>query len=91
MKKGMSFWDILAWIILGLILLWLILKVAGIINTPVFIEYAPYFGAAYIAGWAMHKLDSVSDDVKSLKKFANATANEINNIKSNCSKNHSNA
>lgn len=87
----MSFWDILAWVVLVLILLWLILKVTGVINTPVLIEYAPYFGAAYIAGWAMHKLDSVSDDVKSLKNFASATSREINNIKSNCYRNHLNA
>ena len=88
-KRGLDFWDILAWIILGLILLWIILKMLGVINTPVLIAYAPYFGAAYIAGWAMHKLDSVSNDVKDLKNFAGATVSEINTIKTKCLTNHS--
>jgi len=30
-KRGMSFWDILAWIVLAGILLWVILKTFGII------------------------------------------------------------
>jgi len=88
MKRGMSFWDILAWIVLGLILLWLILKTFGIISTPVLLEYAPYFGAVYLAGRAMHKLDSVADDVGDLKRFKNETVNEINKIRINCVKNH---
>lgn len=88
-KKGMSFWDALAWIVLFLIVVWLILKMFGIINTPEIIEYAPIFGVVYIAGWAMHKLDSVAEDVKDLKKFKDNTIREINSIKLNCSKNHS--
>lgn len=89
MKKGVNFWDILAWIILAFILLWLILKVTGIINTPDILQYAPYFGAVYLAGWAMHKLDTAVDEVKELKKFREETINQINNIKLNCTKNHS--
>jgi hypothetical protein len=41
-KKGASFWDILAWVVLALIVLWLILKVFGVIGTPTLIEYFPY-------------------------------------------------
>ncbi len=81
-------WDIIAWVILAGILIWLILKVSGIINTPVLIEYAPIFGAVYLAGWAMHKLDTASDDIKDLKKFARDTSFEVNKIKANCVKNH---
>ena len=69
MKRISKFWDTLAWIVLGLILLWLILKVFGIINTPDILTYAPYFGAVYLAGWAMKKLDTAVDDIKDLKKL----------------------
>jgi hypothetical protein len=31
MKRGRNFWDILAWIVLAGIILWLILKITGII------------------------------------------------------------
>ena len=88
-KREMNFWDVLAWIVLGLIVLWLILKMLGIINTAVWLEYAPIFGAVYIAGWQIHKLASVSEDVKDLKRFKNETINEVNNLKMNCVKNHS--
>ena len=87
-KRGLSFWDILAWVALAGIALWLILKAFGIINTPVLIEYAPYFGAVYLAGWAMRKLEDVSSDVKDLKRFRSKTIDEINKLKMNCVKNH---
>ena len=44
--------------------------------------------AIYIAGWQIHKLETVASDVKELKRFKELTANEINNIKLNCTKNH---
>jgi len=88
MVKKLSFWDILAWVVLAGILIWLILKVAGVINTPVILEYAPYFGAVYIAGWQIHKLYSVAEEVQGLKKFRNDTINQIHEIKLNCVKNH---
>lgn len=88
-KRRLSFWDVLAWLILFLILVWIILKAFGIINTPVSVEYTPYFGAIYLAGWAMKKLDTAVDDIKDLKRFTKDTVNEIHNIKTNCLKNHS--
>lgn len=86
--KRWSFWDVLAWIILIGILIWLLLKVFGVINTSLLIGYAPYFGAVYLAGWAMHKLDSVFEETRELKKFKSDTIKEINNIKQNCRINH---
>jgi len=88
MKRSLNFWDILAWIVLGLILLWLILKTLGIINSPLWLEYAPIYGAVYIAGWQIHKLAIVAREVDGLKRFKDATINEINNIKTNCKINH---
>lgn len=61
---------------------------SGIINTPSIVEYAPIYGAVYLAGWAMSHLKNVSNDVKELKNFKEATVNEIHNIKNNCIKNH---
>ena len=88
MKRGLNFWDSLAWIVLAGILIWLILKMLGIINTPVLVEYAPYLGAVYLAGWQIHKLDTVAKEVNGLKKFRSATINEIHELKLNCVKNH---
>ncbi|MBU3913866.1 MAG: hypothetical protein KKE50_07300 [Nanoarchaeota archaeon] len=87
-KRGISIWDVLAWIVLALILLWLILKTLGVINTSLLLEYAPIYGAVYLAGWQMHKLESVAEDVRELKQFKYATISEINSLKTNCVKNH---
>ncbi len=87
-KAKANIWDIIAWIVLFGILVWLILKTIGIINSPVWLEYAPIYGAVYLAGWSMHKLEIVSNDVRELKKFKEATINEINKIKTNCIKKH---
>lgn len=84
MEKRVSIWDIIAWIVLALIFIWLILKVSGIINTPLILEYAPYFGAVYLASWQIHKLYVVAEDIKELKIFEKATVNEINKIKNKC-------
>jgi len=89
MKKSLNFWDILAWIALVGIVIWLLLKTFGIINTQVFLEYAPVYAAVYIAGWQIHKLSAVADDIKELKHFRNEIINQINEIKLNCTQNHS--
>jgi hypothetical protein len=88
MKRESSFWDILAWIVLALIFLWVVLKTIGIIHTPSWLEYSPLYGVLYLAGWQMHKLATVAIEVKDLKKFKDATINEVNIIKTNCVKNH---
>jgi len=88
MKKRINIWDIIAWIVLIGILLWLLLKVFGIINSPELVTYAPYFGAVYLAGWAMHKLETVAKDINNLNKFKDETIRQINEIKTNCVNNH---
>lgn len=60
--------DYLAWIVLALIVLWLILKVTGVINTPLLVEYSPLFGAVYLAGYMVHKLRRATEDIRELKE-----------------------
>ena len=88
-KRGMSFWDILAWVVLAGIAIWILLKAVGVINTPDLLAYAPYFGAVYLGGWQIHKLAVVASDVRELKRFKDLTIKEINGLKFNCVKNHS--
>ena len=83
-----NFWDWLAYAALAYIFIWLILKVTGVINTPLWLTYSPLFGAAYVLGWQVHELKNVSTDVKDLKKFKNETLKEIQSVKLNCVKNH---
>lgn len=84
-KRGQStFWDYLAWAVLIGIAVWVLLKVLGIINTPLYVQYAPVGGAIYLAGWAMKKLDTASDDVKDIKQEVKNIDKDVSLIKSNC-------
>ena len=88
-----TIWDYIAWVVLFLIFVWLILKIMGVINTPLWLEYSPLFGAVYIAGWAMSKLDRATEDIKELRFDMNSVKKDITRvdsdliiIKNSCSK-----
>ena len=83
----MNFWDVLAWIALASIIIWVTLKILGIINTPLWLEYAPIYSASYIAGWQISKLSFVVKEVEELKNFRKETINKIHEIKVVCAKN----
>lgn len=88
MVRKMSIWDILAWVALASIVVWGVLKVTGVINTPLLLEYYPLFAASYAFGWQMNKLSVVARDVEELKNFRSETIKQINEIKLNCARNH---
>ncbi|MFC1769161.1 hypothetical protein ACFLZX_05345 [Nanoarchaeota archaeon] len=81
-----TFWDILAWVCLFILAIWIILKMLGIINSLLWVEHGPVLGAIYMAGWAMSKLERVEKDVFELKRDMRTFDRELNNIKLNCSK-----
>jgi hypothetical protein len=55
-KKRVQLWDMLLWLGLAWILIWLTLKAAGILHTPAIIEWSPAFCAVYVVGRAIQKL-----------------------------------
>lgn len=83
-KKGASIWDTLAWIALAGLGVWLLLKVLGIIQTPPWLEYAPLYGAIYIACWAMHKLHRATGDIMEIKKDVKEIESDMNKIRVTC-------
>lgn len=87
-KKSINLWDILAWVALGFILVWLILKTFGIINTPLWLTYAPLYAATYVAGWQVNKLNNIGKEAEGLKRFRNETIQKIHNIELNCARKH---
>jgi hypothetical protein len=76
-----NIWDYLAWICLAGIAIWVILKVLGIINTPIWLEYSPLYGAVYLAGWYMNKLERAIVDIKDMKTDISNMKTDISNIK----------
>lgn len=79
-----KFLDYLAWFVLLGIFLWLVLKVAGVLNTPILIEYSPIFGAVYLAGWGMSKLSTAVRDVRGIKKEIRKLDVDFAKIRENC-------
>lgn len=68
--KKHTFWEISFYISLLLILLWLILKMTGVINTPPFLEYGlPILSAVY-ASFSIYRdiLDRIGRIDKGLTK-----------------------
>jgi hypothetical protein len=86
--KKYSFWDILAWIALASIIIWVTLKISGVINTPLWLEYAPVYSATYVAGWMIHQLKDNSGRLNNFERFKEETINEIHKLKLNCAVNH---
>ena len=87
-KSKLSVWDWLAYFALASIVVWTILKITGVINTPLLVQYYPVLAACYAYGWQMNKLNVVAGDVVELKKFQAETVREIHGIKINCARNH---
>ena len=84
-KAKMSIWDYLVWVALIGIVIWLFLKIFGIVNTPLWFEYAPIYSAVYIAGWAVERLKRTTEDVSDIKKNLKYINKDMGKIKhSNC-------
>ena len=87
-----SIWDWLAWVALAYIFIWLILKVTGVINTPLWLTYSPVFGAIYMAGWYAKKIEEASVRLNFISnefgKFRSETVKKIHGIELNCAGNH---
>jgi hypothetical protein len=65
--KYMTFWDYLAFACLAFLAVWFFLKIVGVINTPLWLQLSPLFGAVYVAGWGMSLLVRVSGEVTGVR------------------------
>ena len=80
-KARSNLWDILAWIALAIILIWVLLKSLGIINTPLWLEYAPIWPAIYLAGWGIERLKRTNEDLTQIKKSIINLGKDMNKIR----------
>lgn len=63
-RKSWGLWDYLLWLGIILILGWALLKSFGIINTPIWVEMLPYFGAGATLIALVFKAGEVSQNIK---------------------------
>lgn len=79
MKKR-SIWDILVYVALIVLVIWIILKLAGVINSPVIVEIIPYVSAAYVFGRMFQKVETTADDVEKINTEIREIKDETKSI-----------
>lgn len=62
-----KFWDWMAYASVAIFTLWIILKMFGIIHSPLIVEFAPFLTMAFYAGWNIQKLNHLTNELKDFK------------------------
>ncbi|MBW2968657.1 hypothetical protein KY304_00190 [Candidatus Woesearchaeota archaeon] len=60
-------YDIIFWMSMLIMIVWIILKIAGIINSPVWIEMIPYMSIVFAAGAFYQSINNAKLDMADLK------------------------
>ena len=66
MKKR-SIWDVLVWVAFIIVVLYLFLKLTGVIHSPLSFDIVALISGAYFVGRYTKKLDDVFGDIKKIK------------------------
>lgn len=64
MDEKKSFWESLVWIGAIIILGWVLLKIIGVISSPVWVEMLPYFGGGLSIIGAAYKLGKIKKGIE---------------------------
>jgi len=73
----LSFWDWLAYAAFGFLIAYFLLKILGIIHSPIELDVVAISSASYILGRYAMKIDFMSREIKEHSK-------ELKTIKTNC-------
>lgn len=65
-KKG-SIWNILAWIAFAIVVIYILLKILKIIESPVTIDIIALLSATYFVGRYAKRIDDTFNDLKTIK------------------------
>ena len=83
MKRMLDFWDYLILIGISLILSWALLKTAGVINSPMWVEMIPYYGIGLAGLGGAYKLGKIMNGVERLLKIEEKFS-KIENTRNMC-------
>jgi hypothetical protein len=82
-----KFWDVVIWVSLVIILIWVLLKSFGIIHSPLWVEMIPYYsglsfllGIVYKAGKIVETINYMGYDIKVLKNKFDSFENRFSKI-----------
>jgi len=68
-KIAQSFWDLIIWIGIALILGWAFLKSIGVINTSVWVEMIPYYGIGLAGLGGAYKVGKIMNGIEILLRI----------------------
>ncbi len=81
-------YDLLFWSSMGVIIIWMILKATGVINTPVFVQLIPYAGGIFAFGVFFemmrdfkNEIKSIKEDTKELRRTDQSLVSDVSQIK----------
>ncbi len=66
MRRGLSFWDILIYLGLLIIIGWALLKSLGVINSPTWIDMIPYYGVGLAGLGGAYKIGKIMNGIERL-------------------------
>lgn len=62
-----NFWDTLAWIAFAYAVIYALLKVTGVLNSPIPIDVAAIASVAYFVGKHVNRVDFMAKEIETLK------------------------
>jgi len=67
MKKR-NIWDILVWVAFAIVLIYILLKILGVIKSPVTIDIIALLSGAYFVGRYAKRIDDTFNDIENIKE-----------------------
>ncbi len=68
MTKRRGVWDTLVWIAFAIVVVYILLKMLGIIKSPITIDIIALFSGAYFVGRYAKRIDDTFKDIKNIKR-----------------------
>ncbi len=77
MRKNISIGEVIAWIGLVLLIIWIILKLSGLIKTPLIFEIAPIITLCLILGGLLVDIRNTKTEIRDIKSNTSKIANSL--------------
>lgn len=74
-------YDLIFWTSMGVILLWIILKSVGVINTPITIQLIPYAGGIFAFGVFFQMIKDLKEQIRDIKDDIKGVKEEVKEVK----------
>ena len=63
-----SIWDILVWVAFAIVIIYILLKILGIIQSPITVDIIALLSGAYFVGRYAKRIDDTFDDIVNVKE-----------------------